>query len=61
MLGGPRRALRLADLPEVQGMFVANSTVITAVHQVDNLVLTGDAHLMRKVLDRFQHMPWDPI
>jgi branched-subunit amino acid aminotransferase/4-amino-4-deoxychorismate lyase len=61
LLGGERGPVRVADLPTVAGAFVANSTGIVPVGQIDGLTLPVDEELMRSVLDRHDALPWDQI
>jgi branched-subunit amino acid aminotransferase/4-amino-4-deoxychorismate lyase len=61
LLGGERGPVRVADLPGMAGAFVANSTGIAPVGQIDALTLPVNDRLMRRVLDRYDAVPWDLI
>jgi branched-subunit amino acid aminotransferase/4-amino-4-deoxychorismate lyase len=61
LIGGERVSFRVADLPAVDGAFVANSNGVVPVGRIDELTLPVDDRLMRSVRDRYDAVPWDSI
>src|SRR5262245_29585660 len=61
LLGGPRRPVRVADLPSFDGMFVANSRGIAAVERVDDLALPVPVERVKALVDVYESVPPDPI
>jgi branched-subunit amino acid aminotransferase/4-amino-4-deoxychorismate lyase len=61
--GTPSREarVRLADLPSVAAVFVANSIGIAPVTRVDDLTLSVDGALMKTVTEVYESVPWDSV
>jgi hypothetical protein len=56
-----RRAVRLADLPSFDAVFVTNSHGVATVGRIDDLPLPVDMELMNTVKQLYESVPWDPI
>jgi branched-subunit amino acid aminotransferase/4-amino-4-deoxychorismate lyase len=56
-----RRAVRLADLPSFEAVFVTNSHGVATVGRIDDLPLPVDMELMKTVKQLYESVPWDPI
>jgi branched-subunit amino acid aminotransferase/4-amino-4-deoxychorismate lyase len=56
-----RRPIRVADLAALDGAFVCNSLGVAPVGHIDDLALPiGDGRL-RRIVDAYEAVPWDPI
>jgi branched-subunit amino acid aminotransferase/4-amino-4-deoxychorismate lyase len=60
-LGSPRRPIHLSDLADVGAAFVTNSRGVTPVGQIDDVAIPVDDRLMRRVVEVYDAVPWDPI
>jgi branched-subunit amino acid aminotransferase/4-amino-4-deoxychorismate lyase len=56
-----RGAVRLADLPTFDGVFVANSRGIAPVERVDELRIPVAVDRMKAVDEVYEAVPWDRI
>ena len=60
-LASRRRPVRRSDLTSVDAAFITNSRGVTPVGRIDDLTIPVDDRLMRRVVEAYETVPWDPI
>jgi branched-subunit amino acid aminotransferase/4-amino-4-deoxychorismate lyase len=60
-LGSQRSTVRVGDLATFRAVFLAKSSGISPVGQVDDLVLPVDPEIMTTLTELYRRIPWDPI
>ena len=60
-IGSQRSTIRLGDLASFRAVVLANSSGISPVGQVDDLVLPVDPEIMTTLKELYRRIPWDPV